>query len=466
MKTNNILLRGLIPFAGILAIFTAWSIAAIPLSRSHPVVMGAGAILLVVILLRPHYGALVMVATFWLSTLFPDEGGLTLNRMVGIITLAGIVFPLITTRAKKTKYGFKKLDYFIFGFLGIVLLSVVVNGAYPRTTGYVWELLMGYLLYWLILNTIDSRNRLETILWVIVACNVVVAISVVNTFVTSGSRVGLQRFGGLQQVNTIGMFGAVATLIVLWLFQQQGRGGYRSRFGVLKYGLVVLFVGAMLLTGNRSGFVALLSSLFVIGLFASNRRGKISVFPAVGLIIASAFVIASVAPATVDRVLNIPAGILSQATSAEELDILDRLQINQGAWRMFTANPVFGVGFGGFGYQLGKYVPQRVGSTSVAHNMFASTLAEMGILGFVMLLAIFGTFFFRMWKHIRSASALKGSESDAIYVLALFVGVSVNGLLHGVTIDKLMFIVFALGTIVVQFLENDKNTSSHLYPAV
>ena len=456
MNTKNIILIGLALLAVPLALFAAWSIAVIPLSITHPLVLGAGGIFLVVILMRPHYGAFAMVATFWLSTLFPAEGGLTLNRMIGLVTLGGVIFPLTRTSFVKTKFGFSKSDYFGIGFLGIALVSVIVNGAYPRTTGQIWELLMGYLLYWLLRNTIDSRKRLKTLLWVIVVCNVVVALSVVNAYVTSDPGVTLYRIQGIQQVNTTGIFGAVAILIVLWLYHRPSDSG--PRIDILKYGLVALFAGAIFLTGNRSGVAALLASLFIIGLFSPKRRGNTGVFSAVGLLIVSAVVIASIAPGTINRVINIPIGILSQSTSVEELDILDRVQLTQGAWRMFIANPVFGIGFGGYGYQLGKYVPVRVGSTSIAHNIYLSALAETGIFGFVMVLMIFGTYFSQLWKRARSANILIDNKTDSIYLLAIFVGVSVNALMHGAIIDRLTFIVFGLIMVVLELLENPKDS--------
>lgn len=452
MNTKSISFRGLGPFAGILAtIFAAWSIAVIPLSLSHPVVMGAGALLLVVIVMRPHYGALVMVATFWLSTLFPDEGGLTLNRIVGLITLAGIVLPWIMTRKGKTILVFKKFDFLIFGFLGIVFLSVAINGVYPRTVGYIWELLMGYLLYWLIRNTIDSRNRLRTILWVIVACNAVVAISVVNAFVTASSHEGLQRYRGLREENITGIFGAVAILIVLWLLHQSRKS--RSRFDILKYGLVLLFSGAMLLTGSRAWLFALSLSLLVVALFSQERKAKLKPAIVVGLVIVSVFVVVSVAPATVERVLSAPKALF-QRVNIGDIDV-DRLYLNQGAWRMFTTHPILGVGFGGFGYQLGRYVPQLNDSTRITHNIYTGTLAETGIVGFLMLLAILGSQFSNLWKYIRGNPVQKENKVNVVYALSLLTGVSVNALFQGVIIDKLFFIVFALGTVVLQLLENE-----------
>ena len=58
-KSKNIYLKNtmLILAFAIVVIAAAWSIANIPLSRSHPLVLGAGGVLLVIIALHPHIGS-------------------------------------------------------------------------------------------------------------------------------------------------------------------------------------------------------------------------------------------------------------------------------------------------------------------------------------------------------------------------------------------------------------------------
>lgn len=428
----------------ILIIPATLSLSQFPLDRSHPLVIGLGGIFLIVILLRPHIGVYAMVATFWLSTLFTDAGGLTLNRLLGIVTLAGVVLPWI---AEKPKNIFKTFDYVFFGFLGVVILSVAINNVYPRTWPYFWDMLMGYLLYWLICQTIDNVGKLKILLWVIVFCNFVVALSVYNSFNAIGVNVTAARVAGLQAVNTVGYFGSLAIIIVLWLLRSQ-RKGILSLVNLFLYGLVLLFAGAMVLTGNRSGFLGLFVSLLVIWIFSRGMNVKLGIIFVVVLVVIIMYMMSGIAPAAITRVMNVPLGFNFE-------DDMKRVFLYQAAWRMFVANPILGIGFGGYGYNLAVYADS--GSTAIAHNIFLSTLAEIGLLGFLVLLTLLGILIKDMWKYIDKQLIHSENAYSVIYAFALLVCMNVNYLFHGSNIDRLTFIVFSLGTVIVKLLESEEN---------
>lgn len=444
----------------IMAIVVGWSVSRFPINSSHPLVIGLVGILLIVIVIHPQIGTYTMVATFWLSTIFPDEGGITFNRILGFVTLAGILLPILISRLNKEKFRLRKFDFLFISYLFVILLSILINGTYSRTFPYIWELFMGYLIYWILCYTIDSRKKLRIMLWVIVFCNIVIALSVINAFVTNYSSFIIRYSGGIQETNTVAVFNAISIIILLWLSEK--RGNARPRMGVVNFALLALFSGAMFLTGSRTGFITLLSSLIIVGLFLHGFLRRRKVIIALGVILIVAIVIINIAPATFERVLNIPF-LLKPMTEVSD-NSLTRLYLNQAAWDMFIDEPITGIGFGGFGYMLGKYSPRFFGHETIAHNIYFSVLAETGALGFLPFALLIGNFYSGLLKKRKEIKVRQENGVDVVYPLALLVGLCVSGMFLWAIIPRLMFIIFSLGSVMLNLLEKEKKDGLFVPP--
>lgn len=109
----------------------------------------------------------------------------------------------------------------------------------------------------------------------------------------------------------------------------------------------------------------------------------------------------------------------------------DQLRYNiwSVAWRAFTENPVFGLGT----RQLPQYMEpyKAAGYTDVAshaHNIYLSALAESGVAGLALLLAVF-VYFLR--RYLRAAAAAAGDPLMRAWALGLSAAL-VNLLVAGV----------------------------------
>ena len=255
----------------------------------------------------------------------------------------------------------------------------------------------------------------------------------------------LHRIEGVRAENAIGLFSYVGIIVALWL-SSDVQGGRR----LLGYMLLPAFAAAMFLSGNRSGLVALVvSGLLIAFLMRRLERRLIHVLVVAAVMLGSAFLVSSVAPLAVQRTLDIPVeGIVAPAQSEPE----GRVILALAALRMFRDHPILGVGFGGFSELFGRYQPYYPRSSAVSHNTFMGTLAELGIVGTGVLLLIYWEASSRLWRARRH---LATHQYAAVYAMVLLTGVNVvNAALHGTSISRLMFVVFALGTVVSRLMSN------------
>jgi len=414
-----------------------WS-TSLPLGASHPLVLLAAIPVAVAILVRPELGVLVLIATQWLSPLFPAESAFTLNRAVGVITLVGAL-GLRALRVEPRPPRLERFDVLVLALISVAFLSVLVKGSYQWTSSSLWDFVMGYAVYWMMVDRITTWKGLRLVLWVMLICTLVAGIPTIVMVLRSPLPETVRRVYGLQQVNTMGRQGWVAIACVLWLAERWRKGK------LALFLLIPVLAIIVLLSGSRTALLSLVAVLAVLGW---TLRGK---GPSLGtmillLLIASAVVAATdLAPAAVQRALDF-SPVSSAALGGAEQS-LDRLATTMAAIRMFLDSPLLGVGFGGFRDHLFAYTrTQFWRAPHVAHNVFASTLAETGLLGFVVLLLVY----YEAFRPLRASAAQRGSEDwrAIAYVSAILIGNNViSALAGGAYIDREMFIVFALATI-------------------
>ena len=190
--------------------------------------------------------------------------------------------------------------------------------------------------------------------------------------------------------------------------------------------LATVNAGWVLLSGSRGGILTALCclALFVISFERFKQRVafvcSVTILAAViGTLFASRL---ETALGRVEELLDSTAS-LQQRTSG-------RSDVAAGAWQMFRANP-FGIGTGGFAVTWatlhsvnGQRLFYRVGVTAAAHAGWMKTLAENGIIGFVVLAAYVSSFAVSGWRHRQEGLFVLG----AVAAITLAQGFTVNEL--------------------------------------
>jgi hypothetical protein len=148
--------------------------------------------------------------------------------------------------------------------------------------------------------------------------------------------------------------------VFFWGFLQFVRA---KKYKLIGYGLVALTMYACMFQFSRGGYLSVLVSVLVLGIFKDRKL----------LVILGVFLLTwqTVVPTAVRQRVNMTENANGQLeTSAEERVILLR-----DSWDSFVKSPIVGNGYGTFMYG------QHVGGLTDTHDWFIKILEETGLIG-------------------------------------------------------------------------------------
>ena len=279
--------------------------------------------------------------------------------------------------------------------------------------------------------------RLQRFFTAIVAFGMWMAIESV-VVVLRGSDVGfVTTFGGhyLGVGRTLGP--AVAVLFVHFLVAERWAG---SRWVVL--GVVVFFVWVMLEAGGRGPLLAGVATILVPalvgwGLLRRHRAyilriGRhikpVSVIALLAAVAVVALVASGYAGVTIRRLFVLLAQERGGASAAGRLDFF------ASAWEVWSKSPIVGAGIGAFPIMIG-----RPDATAYPHNLFLETLAELGVVGLILLIAVLALGLGSAWARRRWAGPA------TLVATMLFVNTFLNAQISGdLTDNRLVFMSLGL----------------------
>jgi O-antigen ligase len=115
----------------------------------------------------------------------------------------------------------------------------------------------------------------------------------------------------------------------------------------------------------------------------------------------------------------VQARTINTTSHAEEFSFIGRAWLNGEAIQMIREHPLNGVGIGSFIMELGR----RAGEGYVvepAHNILLLAGAELGIPGFLLVVALLISFAYRLFKTVHPNAILAGATLTGLGVISLF----------------------------------------------
>lgn len=319
-------------------------------------------------------------------------------------------------------------------YLGFILINnqALVRGDYRDTL----RLCLCVLMMFVCLN---SPN------WIVSAPKVIVGVGIANVFATLIFFVsdGLYQIyatrilGFYQRGTSGGQYGYRAALadhysqngtyiafvfIVLCAALCCGTLKKKTKKYILV--LAVLSAVALLLTAKRAHL--LFGVATVVLTYYSVSLGNKSVRTLRLMLIAVAALLAlSIA---IEYVPQLSATFERFQSAGEDTASTKRFEMWAYAFDMFKENPLFGIGWSGFGYRMADtYLALE--SSSGAHNSYIQILCETGLVGFGFFIAAIGSSFVNTFKNIKTVSknaelvkyknALVASFAMQVFTLAL-----------------------------------------------
>lgn len=146
----------------------------------------------------------------------------------------------------------------------------------------------------------------------------------------------------------------------------------------------LLCLAGLMLTGSRTAAISFIITALILLLTAFPKRPQRVFTVSLVLVLAIA--------ASSSTVFARLAGLFS---GSADYNTLSRFGLWQQAWQGFLLSPLFGIGWGNYGF----YVPNlaATGWSTHAHNSFLQVLAELGLVGAFLYLCLFGIIFFKLY---------------------------------------------------------------------
>jgi len=342
-------------FIGACVLALAFTLVAM---RSLAIAVGGwlGVLGLTMLFIEPFVGLVNYLAFLYIrpQDFVPALQGMPIMLLLGGGTAALVVLHR-AVRHRKLVFARVPQSAFVLWFYAAIVVSQVagmrLHGALEASLEFVPTVVM----YFLIVELVDSWKRIKIILILLVHLTLALAIQGLFMHFTGAGFGGTEAYQG--RIQAVGIFSdpndlaliinTVLPLVVLWLLQ--------SRSLLVKlYALpvIVIFVYAIFLTASRGGLLCLGLMAILVGM---KKFGKF-VGVGAGLAIMAALVVL---------------GPRMNTISTEEASSYGRLEAWVLGMSLFKGSPLFGVGFGNFmEYHF-----------RTAHNSFVLCCAELGLFG-------------------------------------------------------------------------------------
>jgi O-antigen ligase len=401
------------------------------------------------ILIWPYWGALAIVAMLWLEGLVQFAGGFTLNRGIGIITLIAILVRMLRRRERLI---WNRLDFLLIGYLSIAFLSLLIAGE-PLNMQF-QNALMGFLIYWLFVNSVHDDRAVRISFWIVIAGSVFVAGSslweLLSMRIVIYDPLRVYRFSGFKyNPNTVGELAFFALPFLTYFFLR-----YRNVLSrLLLISLFAVNIAGLLISGSRAAFLSMLIALISLPLMARSKQGLLVTILSASLLIVTFNQMQMFTEFTVRRLINIPLSLRAEAI--EEGSAANQLWLNQKALLMFSDHPFLGVGFGNFLSGSTRY-PSYLIEEGRSHNILFNTAAETGLAG-VFALIFIGYEIIRLLRVTGKCFASRESNiADMLMILKiLWLGWIPILMLHRAYLDRVMFVLLAITIVVTRLSKSD-----------
>ncbi len=334
---------------------------------------------------------------------------------------AAVLWAVALSRGESALRSAGPVQWLAAGFLGLGVISAA-SGVHRPTAffgdGYQYQgvfVWLGYgVLWFLVVQTVSSRDRVRTAAWVMAAAGTVVAAYdlMQMAFMDVASWPGVEAWMAVRGISTLGNPNHLGGFLVLPLVLAAALGlserGTRAR--VLVAGMFALMAAAIVLTQTRGAWIGVAVGLAVLGVAAWRASGRPTGRAAVmAVCVAAASVVAALAirPALF-------AEMAQRARDAAAASGSGRVALWREALDVIASRPLLGVGPDS--YRLAWYGERSadlVGDAGFGffatepHNLVLTLASTFGVVAAALAVAFFAS---TLW---RTRAAVTGQAGDA-----------------------------------------------------
>lgn len=377
---------------------------------------------------------------------FAPEGALSLTKAAGALLVLSWL-ALVTTRAsaRPTFLGVHPGASLLLGaFLAWGLLSTIWAGDPAAAVTDVTRYAPNFFLLLIVFTAVRTRIQAAWVLGgLIAAAAVAAAFGFIVPPEVNEDPTRLESGAGNANVTAaISIAGMTLALGAALAFRDA------PLLRIALVGIAALCLGAALLTGSRSGVITLGAVLVAAIAVGGRWRAGAVLAAAVVALSATVFIAAYAPPEVRDRI--------TQASPGEVQYDEGRVTLWAIGWRMVEDEPLRGIGVGNFAGSAIDYIEepglltrtdQIIDTPKVAHNIYLQVLAELGIVGLLLFLAILGFCLVSAYKAAIRFRNRGDAEMEimARAVLIAMIAILVSDFFASEQFSKLLWLLLGLG---------------------
>jgi putative inorganic carbon (HCO3(-)) transporter len=413
----------------------------------------------VTIVAQPVLGLALLVAVIPLT-----PAGDLLARLP-VLPADGLALALLATVAAsgavRRRLGLVVTGAFVPGvaFIGAMLVSAIF-AADPFTAGKEllrWSEALGILV---VTATVCARERnrhvvVSAIFLATVAESLLGWVQFVLRRGPDGFRIGsfLRAYGTFGQPNPFGgylvMVVPIALGVILWQWPRSVATAGRNVFGlsptlILAGAAATTGVIALLMSLSRGALLGLVAAaILLVCLFTSRAIPLLLIGLVVLAILATLGSSNLLPPIVADRLSQIwefigPFDASRVVPTPENWAIVERMAHWQAAWNMYQANPIVGIGPGGYvsAYPLYRVNDFWTDPLGHAHNLYLNIMAETGFLGITTYIGQWTAWLLVVAAGYRRSRG-RFDRALAAGILASLVGVALHNIFDNLSVHGL-----------------------------
>jgi O-antigen ligase len=324
------------------------------------------------------------------------------------------------------KFRGGRVFYLLLAFVGTYFFSLIFSFNPLNSFFYSLKALELLLIYYLLRAGLVDRRTVEWILIGVISFAACVGIlqyftqSSLGLFVLGEPHIAIETKGvaklALGPLTTLRSYGLFAhpnifggyLVFALFLLVRRTRS-----LKVLNVALFLVCFSALLLTFSRSAIVAFVLMMLY---FFFQKRAKILTkkIVAVALVLVGFLLVSSLGQVLMQRF-----------SQGDQLAFDERALYLDISWEMFKSNPM-GVGAGNYTMAMSEYSPVKLmpWQFQPVHNIYLLVLNELGVLGFLIFLALLSCAFYKQKAYRPLLVALMLIGVFDHYLISLPVGMN------------------------------------------
>ncbi len=316
------------------------------------------------------------------------------NLICGLFVCINLIFNFHNLKKLFFKYFIPSL-YFIFFYILILISSIFSNHSiHSLESSALYFIFLIYCLSLIILFIKKEKFRKLFFLCGILTCFILC----IDAFYEYFNGINILGFSSIDG-RVAGLFGSrwllgryliyiLPVLVGMYFLEKDKLSDYKILFFVT----IILTSITIIFSGERAAFLMFFIYLFLIFIFFLNKLPTIRVFQFL-LVIITLIILPFLFPETSERIKD---NFLFYLFS-NDYENNQYLSMFVTSWKMFIENPLIGIGPNNFRYDCSEsiYYVSKWSCSTHPHSILFQILAEVGILGFLIIYSALGFFVYK-----------------------------------------------------------------------